>query len=211
MTGERCWADIGTWGDRTCPLLPAAVHCRNCEVFARNGRQLLDRVPPDDYLRGWTDVLADARKEQTERQDAAIIVSLGDAYYALRAAVCREVLQAQVIRRIPHRSNEFVMGLVGVRGELRVCVSLFALGMGEGATGTYDKMVLLERGGREWVVAVSGIHGIHRFGSADIEPVPQTLAQSPNPFTTGLVRWQDRMVGVLDDELLLSTIARRLT
>jgi chemotaxis-related protein WspD len=207
---ERCWAEIGTWGDRSCPLLPAAVHCRNCEVFARNGRQLLDREPPDDYLRGWSAVLADTRKDKAEGQNVAMVVSLGDAYYALPAAVCREALEAHQIRRIPHRSNDFLLGLVGVRGELRVCVSLSALGLGDGAAGAGNQMVLLEKNGREWVVAVSGIHGIHRYGPEDIEPNPQTLAQSPNPYTIGLVRWRDRMLGVLDDELLLSTIARRL-
>jgi hypothetical protein len=64
-----------------------------------NGRQL-PIVPPDDYLRGWAAVLADARKDQACGR-CVIIVS--PATPSTRcAAVCREVLDLQAIRRIPH-------------------------------------------------------------------------------------------------------------
>jgi chemotaxis-related protein WspD len=210
MTVERCWATIGTWGDGSCPVLASAVHCRNCEVFARSGRRLLDREPPAEYLHNWTSILAEARKEEGDRARVGMVVSLGDAYYALPIAICSEALDARPIRRLPRRSDNVVLGLVGVRGELRVCVSLAALGLDDTRSPTYRKMVVLERDGREWVAPVGEIHGIHRYGDADIEPVPLTLSQSPNPYTVGLVRWGDRMVGVLDDELLMSALARRL-
>jgi chemotaxis-related protein WspD len=208
---ERCWAEIGTWGDGTCPLLFEAAHCRNCEIFANKGRRLLDRVPPADYIDGWTAVLADARKDEGERQRVALVVSLGEAYYAVPVAICREAMDAVPIRRIPHRSDDFVLGLVGVRGELRVCLSLAALGLDDGDGRGYHRMVLLERReGGDWVVPVTEIHGIHRYGDDDIEPIPMTVSQSPNPYTIGLVRWQDRLLGVLDDELLIAALARRL-
>jgi chemotaxis-related protein WspD len=210
MTVERCWATIGTWGDGTCPVLASAVHCRNCDVFARTGRQLLDRVPPAEYISNWTTVLAEARTEEAERERVALVVSLGDSYYALPIAICREAMDAHPIRRLPHRTDGVVLGLVGVRGELRVCVSLAALGLDDRREPTNRKMVVLERDGREWVAPVGDIHGVHRYGVADIEPVPLTLSQSPNPYTVGLVRWEDRMVGVLEDELLMATLARRL-
>jgi chemotaxis-related protein WspD len=211
MTDERCWATIGTWGDGTCPVLATAVHCRNCDVFARAGRQLLERVPPADYLRHWTSVLAEARADEGDRGRVAIVISLGDAYYALPIAICREAMDAQPVRRIPHRSDAVVLGLVGVRGELRVCISLAALGLDDSADSSPRKMVVLERDGREWVAPVGDIHGVLRYGDADIEPLPVTLAQSPQAYTVGLVRWADRMIGVLDDELLMSVLARRLS
>src|SRR5688572_274629 len=141
MSGARCWATIGTWGDGGCPVLATAVHCRNCDVFALSGRQLLDRVPPADYISSWTSVLAEARKDEGDRERVAIVVSLGDAYYALPIVICREAMDAQPIRRLPHRSDEVVLGLVGVRGELRVCVSLAALGLDDGRDATYRKML----------------------------------------------------------------------
>jgi len=207
---KRCWAEIGTWGDATCPVLATAAHCRNCDVFATSGRQLLDRVPPPDYIRNWTEVLAEARTEEGDRARVALVVSLGESYYALPVALCREVMDAAPIRRIPHRSDDVVLGLVGVRGELRVCLSLAALGLDDGAGRTYRRMVLLEHDGRDWVVPVSEIHGIHKYGDADIEAVPVTVSQSPNPYTIGLVRWQDRLLGLLDDELVISALTRRL-
>jgi len=210
MTVERCWATIGTWGDGSCPVLTTAVHCRNCDVFARSGRQLLDRIPALEYLNTWTSVLAEARKDKANRERIALVVSLGDAYYALPIAICREAMDAQPIRRLPRRSDVVVLGLVGIRGELRVCVSLAALGLDDSREPTYRKMVVLEHDGREWAAPVGEIHAVHRYGDSDIEPVPLTLSQSPNPYTVGLVRWADRMVGVLDDEMLMSALARRL-
>jgi chemotaxis-related protein WspD len=207
---ERCWAEIGTWGDTSCPVLHTAAHCRNCEVFTNKGRRLLDREPPADYITGWTTALADARKDEGERQHVALVVSLGEAYYALPVAICREAMDAAPIRRLPHRSDDFVLGLVGVRGELRICVSLAPLGLDDSGGRGHRRMVLVEREGGDWVVPVTEIHGIHRYGSDEIEPVPMTVSQSPNPFTVGLVRWQDKRLGVLDDELLVAALARRL-
>jgi chemotaxis-related protein WspD len=71
-------------------------------------------------------------------------------------------------------------------------------------------MIVLEHADRQWVVPVRDVHGIHEFDERDVEPVPVTVSQSPTPFTRGLVRWRDRRIGVLDGELLLSAIARKL-
>ena len=38
---DRCWQEIGVWGDRSCPELAAVTHCHNCPVFAAAGRKFL--------------------------------------------------------------------------------------------------------------------------------------------------------------------------
>src|SRR3954453_6214704 len=56
--GGDCWNRIGTSGDRSCPGLRTAIHCRNCPVFASAARTFFDRAAPEGYLAEWTQWLA---------------------------------------------------------------------------------------------------------------------------------------------------------
>ena len=40
---DDCWKRTGVWGDKTCPELKSAQHCKNCKLYSRVGRILLDQ------------------------------------------------------------------------------------------------------------------------------------------------------------------------
>ena len=31
---DDCWNRIGIYGDKSCPVLPEHIHCRNCSVYS---------------------------------------------------------------------------------------------------------------------------------------------------------------------------------
>jgi len=45
----------------------------------------------------------------------------------------------------------------------------------------------------------------------ELDPPPATVQRSSQPFLRGLFRWRDNLVGLLDDELLLGALGRRVT
>jgi chemotaxis-related protein WspD len=133
-----CWNRIGVAGDRSCPELSAQVHCRNCPVFAAAARTFFDRPPPEGYLDEWTrriGVSGDHFGAQLEDRGAGggqstisvLIFRLGCERLAFLTRVISEVTLPRTVHRIPHRSNAILIGLVNLRGELQLCVSLHGL------------------------------------------------------------------------------------
>jgi chemotaxis-related protein WspD len=132
-----CWNQIGSSGDRSCPELEAHIHCRNCPVFASAARTFFDRPAPEGYRAEWTRWLGGSGEHsglsggKTEGGDgdqaSVLIFRLGREWLAFRTATVAEVALPQPVHRIPHRTNETLIGLVNLRGQLQLCVSLHGL------------------------------------------------------------------------------------
>jgi chemotaxis-related protein WspD len=137
-----CWNRIGTSGDGSCPELQTHIHCRNCPVFASAARTFFDRSAPQGYLAEWTQWLAGSlatgskesdehgiRGDQDSERDliSVLIFRLGQESLAFRTQTIAEVTLPRPVHRIPHRSNEILMGLVNLRGQLQLFVSLHGL------------------------------------------------------------------------------------
>jgi chemotaxis-related protein WspD len=219
----NCWKQIGVWGDATCPKLAEVAHCRNCPVYSSAAAQLLNGQPPEDYLREWAERLARPRPaaEAPETQ-AALIFRLGAEWLALPAAVLQEVAELRPIHSLPHRRGRVLKGLVNVRGELLLCVSLGGLlGLEEPAAqasngqrparrGVYERLLVVSAEGGRLAFPVNEVHGIRRFAPAQLQPIPATVALAAARYTRGILPWEGRSVGCLDDETLFHTLNRSL-
>ena len=51
---------------------------------------------------------------------------------------------------------------------------------------------------------------IHQLPLDDVGPAPATVSQSAQAFLRGMFSWRGRQVGLLDGDLLLGTVARRV-
>src|SRR3954466_13045110 len=133
-----CWNQIGTSGDGSCPELRTHVHCRNCPVFASAARAFFDRPAPGGYLAEWTRWLAQSEEPGGHESEGAIaagerdrvgvlIFRLGQEWLAFRTQTVAEVTLPRPVHRIPHRSNDVLVGLVNLRGQLQLCISLSGL------------------------------------------------------------------------------------
>ncbi|MBN3897239.1 MAG: chemotaxis protein CheW [Nostoc sp. NOS(2021)] len=228
---ERCWNFIGIQGDRSCPQLAIYTHCRNCPVYSTAGRHLLERSIPEDYRQEWTELLAKSRADEDSQishalpttQMTVVIFRLQREWLALSAQIFKEISPPSVIHTLPHRSNQILRGLVSIRGELLLCISLshlLNLEVADTAIQTlspvvYSRMVVLEKAGKTWVFAVDELYGIHRFHRDELQDAPKSLTQT---YTKGLFHWQpdgkqierSHSVSYLDDELLFTTLARKV-
>lgn len=211
---DSCWTRIGIAGDRSCTELPRVVHCRNCEVYGRAGRQLLDQPPPAGYLDDWAVQLAGVEADTDSATLSTVIFRLGGDRLALPTAIFVEIVDVRPVHRIPHRSSAILLGLVNVGGELQICVSLAALlGTDDSAADStgQPRLAVIERDGDRWVFPVDELLGVERVEQRALGAPPATIARDAAALTTALFSWRETTVALLDADLLFAALRRIVT
>lgn len=220
----ECWRIIGVAGDRSCPELQSYVHCRNCPVLAEAAQGFFDRGAPPGYLDSWRVILEEPAAEAETATSSVLVFRLDREWLALPTTALVEVTPARRVHSVPHRHGTPLSGLVNIRGQLELCVSLHAvLGLGvapaanaepTSAAGT-PRLIVVERTTgptpERWVFGVDDVAGVHRVGPADLRPVPSTVGQAAVRCSSALFEWQERTVALLDDlrlfEILHDTVS----
>jgi chemotaxis-related protein WspD len=216
---DDCWNRIGVWSPvrASCPELQHCVHCRNCGHYSAAGRQMLERPPPEDYLEEWTQCLATPERATENPGNSAVVFRLGDEWLAISSHCVNEVTRMRPVHSIPHRNDTLVRGLVSIRGELKICVSLGSLLQLDKQCEPHvtdheilERMLLIEHDRQSYVFPVSEVEGTMRYADRQLASLPTTLAHGNNKLTTGIVYSHDRHIGILDHELLCYALARGL-
>lgn len=218
MKLHDCWNHIGIWGDGSCGELGQAIHCRNCPVYSSAAATLLDREIDPAYLAQSAQSIRAERQTSTRDTDSVVIFRIGAEWLALPAAVFQEVCALRPIHSLPHRRNGTVLGIANVRGALLVCISLHVLlGIDKAAAASnaqrhlvHERLLVTCRDGERLVFPVDEIHGIHRFRPEQLGEAPATVAKSTATYTRAMLPWQDKTVGVLDDQLLFYSLNKCL-
>jgi len=213
-----CWNTIGVRGDASCPALAPHVHCRNCPVYAAAAAAVLDGDVPAHYLDDWTSHYAQEKQVEERHTHSVVIFRIAAEWFALPTSRFAEVSNVRAIHALPHRRRSVVLGVTNVRGELLVCVSLsHMLSLEEATESTQGQQQLIHRrllvlhdANSRTVFPADEVHGIHRFHPRELQKVPATVAKATATYTTAILPWQNKSVGLLDDQLLLSTLHRSL-
>ncbi|MBI3414706.1 MAG: chemotaxis protein CheW [Verrucomicrobia bacterium] len=222
-----CWKQIGVWGDGSCAELKQATHCRNCPVYSAVGVQLLDREAPPEYLDEATVLLARPQPPKLTGLRAAVLFRIGVEWFALPVGVLAEVVERRPVHSIPHSTCKFLKGLVNIRGELQVCISLTKL-LGlpkrteeqKASHSVFERLIVVKRDGHHLVFPVSEIHGLSRYHPGELRAPPATGQRTSGCFVSAALPWHpprdDAMtareinVGLLDDELLFHFVNKNL-
>lgn len=217
---DGCWHSIGVWGRALprCPRLDEFIHCQNCDVFHTASLKAYERALPDGYRDEWTEVLAGSKEGIVSGTQSVIVFRIGDEWVAIATSLCKEISRMMKIHRIPHNKSQTLKGVVNNGGEIRICFSLGnLLGIakanqifGEGLNTVYARMIVMEISGRRYVFPVSEIGGLHQFQEADRGPLPNTVSASSATYMNGVIKWNDRNVGCLDEALLASQLERSI-
>ena len=224
-----CWNKIGVEGDRSCEQLKTVIHCRNCPVYSAAGRSLLEREAPPEYVNEWTEILAKTPPVSSKAQvNGAIVPSvetasvmifmLGGEWLAVPVGLLQEVTDPCIIHTLPHRNSELFMGLVNIRGEILMCVSLSHLLDLEDKANSSDnvsslaakRMIVVGSQENHWVFIVDEVCGIHRFPIRELQNTPVVISKATEAYTKGVIRWQGHKVNYLDSDLLFSTLNKRI-
>lgn len=212
-----CWNEIGSRGDKTCPALPQHIHCRNCPVYASAADALFDREPPANYLAQWTAHYAQAAAATTATLHSVVVFRLGGEWLALPTAFFNEVAEWRPWHSLPHRTVGTVLGLVNVRGQLMVCISLGGLlgidpatPVEKSATRLPPRLLVIAQESRRAAFPADEVHGTLRYRDDEVKPTPMTVAKAGAAYTHGVLSWRERTIGLLDGPRLFATLSRSL-
>ena len=211
-----CWNKIGVRGDRSCVELEQHVHCRNCPVYSAAASKLLDRDLPPEHLSEWTAHFAGRKKLDEADTHSAIIFRIASDWFALSTLALDEVAEPRTIHSLPHLRSSIVLGLVNVRGELLICVSLAKM-LRLAETNPVDperrrsntkRFVVIRHSVGRVAFPADEVHCIHRYHPRELKPVPATIAKAASTYTNAMLPLQGKTVGCLDDQLLTQALDR---
>jgi len=206
----NCWRRIGVYGgDHSCARLEVEIHCRNCSVFRDAARGLLRReaepLPP----------LTSALFGRTHQSAPSVLVfRLGSQWLGLGCQHIAEVAVAQTPRRVAHRVGGRMEGLVAVRGELHLCVSLIEvmqLGQRDQVSGERSRLLLLTPPQAAPIAfRASEVIGLRPILPQEIEEVPATLAPALAACLAGVVPFEHGRLALIRDDVLLQALEEAL-
>lgn len=181
--------------------------------------RLFDREVSEESLQEGAAQVA-ARKKVVETGTTSIVIfRLQGEWLALPTEVFQEVIDRGVVRTVPHHRGGILRGLVNIRGELLLCVSLERLlgleqaaSAKEGGKGpSTGRLLICSHKGDRLAFRADEVFGLYRYHPGHLRNIPATLAEATaGNFILGLLPWNDKTVGCLDAELLFYGLNRSL-
>jgi chemotaxis-related protein WspD len=209
---DDCWNRIGVHGDKSCPLLPEHIHCRNCAVYSTAATRLLDR-----YALQQEDHRQSLAVENDVVTRSLLMFRLGEEWLGLVTRCLVEVATLQPIHSLPHQRSRALLGVANVRGALVACLSLVELlgldatpGVASGAR-VMPRMLIIAAHGGPVVVPVDEVDGIHAIDERTLNAASGAGVQASARYTRGVLQFKGRSLRWLDEEQLLCAVTRSLT
>lgn len=216
-----CWNEIGVSGDRTCVELAEHTHCRNCPSYAAAASTRLDRPVTDASIDTDTAYYAAPREVDSVSTAACFVFRIGAEWLGIPIALLDEVVASKPTHSLPHRRGAVRLGLVSIRSDILVHVSLAGLlGIPDDASisehaadhrRSAPRVVVLQDAKGRLAISVDEVMGIHQYDPAVLRTVPSTLGQATVSYTHALLPVGDRMVGILDGARVLASMSQVLS
>lgn len=178
--------------------------------------RLLDRIPDKRYIDEWTLLIQKEQlSEENVSEQSVVIFRLHGEWLAISTLILAEVAGMRKIHSLPHRSNSILLGVVNLRGQLKLCISLTNLLTIEDAKNThreekYYRMIAIRKDKMLWVFPVDEIFGVYRCSLPQLQNVPVTISKSKANYLKGVFAWEGKNVGYLDEELLFNNLQRSI-
>ncbi len=178
---------------------------------------LLNRPLPHDYKDSWTNILVQEKNVYNlELEELYLFFRLRSEFFALSAITLKQVSEVRKIHALPHAKTAAVKGIVNIYGQIKVCVSLenlLELAPAETVNTnsiTYSRMIVIENSGQTWVFVADEVLGLQKIAHSRFENVPINLHKSSVNFLKGILSWEGKSIGILDEELMFSSLRRRI-
>ncbi len=205
-------------GDSSCAELSEVIHCRNCKAYKKAAVEFFKKEAGNDYKKGWTKYFAQQVKKQPEDNIAVVVFRIGIEMLCIASEYVVEITEARNVHTIPHHSNNILKGIVNIRGRVLLCVNLGSL-LGiepderevQFQSGkSFKRMIVSKYRSDLWVFPVDMVEEVMKISKQNIENVPDTAAKLYGGYTKGIIPWQNRHIGFIDEEVLFRGLERSL-
>ena len=167
--------------------------------------RLLEREPDPLYISRWTTLLAKPKEDLQVKEASVIIFRLNQEWLAINSNVFSEVLSYRNVHRIPHRTNQVLLGIINYQGVLRLCLNMHHFLMidpEEESVESFSRMVCIEKEEEQWIFPVDEVFGVFHVDLKQLQSPPITVAKSKASYLRGIIDWNGKNVAYLDEELL---------
>ena len=141
------------------------------------------------------------RSEQTE----FLSFRIGETEYSVEIMSVREIRGWTRTTSLPH-APRFVRGVINLRGTVLPVVDLaMRLGLEETEPEERNVIIVVDVGTRVMGLRVDAVSDILSFTEDQLQPPPDVATSASAPFVKALTILDDRMVRLLDLEVVLPT------
>jgi two-component system chemotaxis response regulator CheV len=128
------------------------------------------------------------------------------SYYGMNVAKVLEIIRKPPVTGVPGKHHKAALGTFNLRGKVLPLVDLgLWLGKKTVAENTH-KVIVSEFSGVVTAFVVSGVTRIHRMTWAQVEPPGKYLQAFSHDSVTGVVRFSERIVFLLDMEQIIASM-----
>lgn len=176
--------------------------------------KLLDRIPDKEYIEEWTTLIQKEKlTEEIINEHSVVVFRLNEEWLAISTLIFAEVATRRKFHHLPHRSSRILLGIVNLRGQLKLCISLsnlleIANTNDRKENEKYNRMMAIKKDDMQWIFPVDEVYGIFRCNFSHLQNVPVTITKSNANYLKGVFAWEGKSVGYLDEDLLFSHLQR---
>jgi purine-binding chemotaxis protein CheW len=136
---------------------------------------------------------------------------VGRETYGVPIASLHEIVRVPEITAVPD-APDYIEGVINLRGKIVSVIDLRKR-FGEPATAPNrrNRILVVEHGGRLSGLIVDAASEVLKIPAADIEPAPASLQDGGLNCVTGLGKYRERLIVLLDISRLLENSAARKT
>lgn len=180
---------------------------------------LFRKKPQEKYIEECTQKLEKLKEAKEEKNVFSIFIfRLGNEWLAITTTVLYEILINRQIHSIPHRSNEILLGVVNFRGKFALCINLLNfLGIKSEKLAAvikkdsdYQFFLAIQKEQEPWIFPVAEVYGVVHCEMTSLEKVPATRLKFKGEYLRGVIKWNGKSVGYLDEELLFHSLERSI-
>jgi chemotaxis-related protein WspD len=145
-----------------------------------------------------------------EENSSVFIFRLAKNWFAIPTKYLKEVTFSKQVVPIPCKNNPILLGAVNINGELRLCASIHSL-LGIEIPFSYNRMVVISKENEAWVFPADEIEGTVQWNNNELKTFPFIPSRSIQNHLSGEMKTDTKVIGLLDAEMLFSSLQRSLT
>jgi purine-binding chemotaxis protein CheW len=133
-----------------------------------------------------------------------VVFRLGEDYFAMTIQDVNEIIRLQKITPVP-KAPPFVVGVTSLRGRVIPVIDLRTrFGLAPREEGHLSRIVVTEHDGKLIGMIVDGVDEVLIVPAEAIEPPDEIVVSVDSEFLAGIVRLEDRLIILLDQEQVLT-------